>query len=259
MKKNTAFRRQVSQLAKPLLDELSTDIETSLTDVVNKAVADFFRLRAPESPMSPPVAIRVNNRDDAAYLLRLEAAVAKDERCTPEQRAEMTKQIRQLVTQLLSDEGKPVARNPPEGWRRLGAAIGVGWFNVKKTGNILQGTLEGMFERKDSLSLTGKAKFFQIQLSSDCEVRTDRSEMNTLVTAHVGDIVNLNYGPKTKELELFIDDMKRGAVIEVRIEVMGDPIRLSGGRTMDNLECSVNMVKPPSDMQEEPTFNGDSK
>jgi hypothetical protein len=54
--------------------------------------------------MSRPVAIRVSHRDDAGYLLRLEASVAKDERHTPEWRDGTVKLIRQLTMRLLSGE-----------------------------------------------------------------------------------------------------------------------------------------------------------
>ena len=51
--------------------------------------------------MPRPVAIRVSYRDDAGHLLRLEAAVVKDERQTPEWRDETAKLIRQLSMRLL--------------------------------------------------------------------------------------------------------------------------------------------------------------
>jgi hypothetical protein len=51
--------------------------------------------------MPRPVAIRVSYRDDAGYLLRLEAAVVKDERQTQPWRDETAKLIRQLSMRLL--------------------------------------------------------------------------------------------------------------------------------------------------------------
>jgi hypothetical protein len=51
--------------------------------------------------MPRPVAIRVSYRDDAGHLLRLEAAVVKDERQTPEWRDKTAKVIRQLSMLLL--------------------------------------------------------------------------------------------------------------------------------------------------------------
>jgi hypothetical protein len=51
--------------------------------------------------MPRPVAIRLSYRDDAGFLLRLEAAVVKDERQTTEWRDETARQIRQLSMRLL--------------------------------------------------------------------------------------------------------------------------------------------------------------
>jgi hypothetical protein len=51
--------------------------------------------------MPRPVALRVTYRDDAGYLLRLEAAVSKDERQTAEWREEIARLIRQVSMRLL--------------------------------------------------------------------------------------------------------------------------------------------------------------
>lgn len=51
--------------------------------------------------MPRPVAIRVSYRDDAGYLLRLEAAVVKDERQTQQWRDETARLTRQLSMRLL--------------------------------------------------------------------------------------------------------------------------------------------------------------
>jgi hypothetical protein len=51
--------------------------------------------------MPRPVAIRVSYRDDAGYLLRLEAAVVKDERQSQQWRDETAKLTRQLSMRLL--------------------------------------------------------------------------------------------------------------------------------------------------------------
>jgi len=51
--------------------------------------------------MPRPVAIRVSYRDDAGYLLRLEAAVVKDERQTQEWRDDTARLTRQLSMRLL--------------------------------------------------------------------------------------------------------------------------------------------------------------
>jgi len=56
--------------------------------------------------MSRPVAIRASYRNDAAFLLRLEAAVAKDERQGEEWRSSTCQSIRALAMRLLQADGK---------------------------------------------------------------------------------------------------------------------------------------------------------
>ena len=58
--------------------------------------------------MSRPVAIRVSWRDDAGYLLRLQAAVLKDGQQTEAWRETTAEMIRQLAMRLLeADAQKP--------------------------------------------------------------------------------------------------------------------------------------------------------
>lgn len=57
--------------------------------------------------MPKPVAIRPHYRDDAAYLIRLESAVAKDPRQTENWREETCRLIRALNLRLLqADDGE---------------------------------------------------------------------------------------------------------------------------------------------------------
>jgi hypothetical protein len=52
--------------------------------------------------VAKPVQIRASYRDDAAYLLRLETAVAKDNRQTETWRKDTCKMLRELSQRLLS-------------------------------------------------------------------------------------------------------------------------------------------------------------
>lgn len=70
--------------------------------------------------MPRPVAIRVSYRDDAGYLLRLEAAIVKDERQTPEWRDETAKKIRHLSMRLLeADTSKKLEGDSTGGSRAV--------------------------------------------------------------------------------------------------------------------------------------------
>lgn len=57
--------------------------------------------------MPRPVSIRASYRDDASFLLRLEAAIVKDDRQTESWRNETAQMIRQLSMRLLeADKAK---------------------------------------------------------------------------------------------------------------------------------------------------------
>ena len=67
--------------------------------------------------MSRPVSIRVSYRDDAAYLIRLEAAVEKDDLQSEAWRRESVQMLRNLSLRLLEADGlrKSKARVGVEG------------------------------------------------------------------------------------------------------------------------------------------------
>ena len=55
--------------------------------------------------MSRPVSIRASYRDDAAYLLRLEAAVEKDDSQSNDWRQETSSMLRKLSVRFLEADG----------------------------------------------------------------------------------------------------------------------------------------------------------
>jgi hypothetical protein len=62
--------------------------------------------------MSRPVSIRVSYREDAAFLIRLEAAVEKDDSQSRDWRIETAQKIRELALRFL---GAEVSRNKANG------------------------------------------------------------------------------------------------------------------------------------------------
>jgi hypothetical protein len=146
----------------------------------------------------------------------------------------------------------------PEGFRHVGSVANAGWFNMKMVGNTVQGTFEGMYSRKDELNPTQVSKFFQIKITAgECQVRMGKGEDAVLATAVVGDVVNLNYGPKTRELEDLLPAIEKGAEYEIFGTVAGDKIKLSGGRTMHNFELFKKLtVEAAADV--EPDFGDGS-
>ena len=138
----------------------------------------------------------------------------------------------------------------PEGYARIGAVADVPYFLLEK-GNVAHGTLLGVYTRDDKRAASGKTKFFQIELLAPCKVREGRGEDVEVRTAEVGEIVNLNYNPKTKELEPLCREILGGAAYEVFAPCLGK-MNLQNGNTMWNFDVSVNQVRKAR--AEEPDF-----
>jgi hypothetical protein len=147
----------------------------------------------------------------------------------------------------------------PEGFRRVGSVSDAGWFDQSLVGNVCHGKLEGLYERKDAIAKGGTSKFFQVQITEDCQVRMGHAEDAKIVTAKAGDHVNLNHGPKTRPLEKIIAQIEQGAEYKVWVGVIGQKIKLTGGRTMHNLDVQVQQDRPPRAIEEEtPDFSDGS-
>jgi hypothetical protein len=147
----------------------------------------------------------------------------------------------------------------PEGFRRVGSVANAPWFTLKK-GNTLRGILENMYERNDERvpkEKGGKSKFFQVKLLEGCECRSGRGEDAKVVRAEAGTVVNLNYGPKTSALADLVPSIQAGAEYEVWVHVQGDKFKISGGRTMWDMDVQQKLVKAaPALADEEPDFDG---
>lgn len=148
---------------------------------------------------------------------------------------------------MASKQSSPqVGFEAPEGFQRSGSANAVGWFHMGKVGNTLRGTLIGMFKRPDQLRESKESDFFQVLISQPCEVRAERGEDAKLIQANAGDVVNVNYGPKTKPWATLIGDIKRGAEYEVLGCIVGNKVKLNGGKNMHNFDVYQKMVRAPS-------------
>jgi len=153
--------------------------------------------------------------------------------------------------------GAPVDFQAPEGFQRSGSANAVGWFDMTTLGNKLHGQLIGMFRRKDQLRTDGFSDFFQVEVSEPCMVRSDRGEEAKIVEAKAGDVVNVNYGPKTKPWEALCDDIKRGAKYEVLGCIIGGKVKLNGGKTMHNFDVYQKMTQAPlAEAESDVDFDG---
>lgn len=136
----------------------------------------------------------------------------------------------------------------PAGFQRSGSANAVGWWVQSEAGNVLSGKLLGMFKRKDQLRQEGSSKFFQVLIDQPTKVRAERGTEAHEVEAQPGDVVNVNYGPKTSPWEDFMSDIKRGAEFVVWCVAKGRKIKIGGGRTMHDIDVRHRMITPPIDV-----------
>lgn len=155
--------------------------------------------------------------------------------------------------------GAPTVKsNAPAHLARVGSVANAPWFDLKK-GNICHGILENVYERPDERSRSGKSKFFQIRLLAECEVRYGRGKEAKKGKAVVGQVINLNYGPKTKELEKFIPDILRGAEYEVYCDVQGEKFDIGKGQTMWPIDVRAGMIRAPRASEDEPDFGDEDQ
>ena len=159
----------------------------------------------------------------------------------------LTNHINQAVYQFFHPTGQPQPSpqaQPTQGFQRVGSASNAGWFNLRMIGNVLRGKLLGMYTRQDPLSPTSASNFFQVQIVQPCKVLIGVGEDARVELAKPGDVVNLNYGPKSKDLEKLIPKIQQGAEFEVVARIAGERIKLPGGRSMNNIEIFTKLIAP---------------
>jgi hypothetical protein len=146
------------------------------------------------------------------------------------------------------------AVRPPEGLARVGSVTNAPWWSLEP-GNVLHGILENVYERPDERSKSGKSKFFQIRTVAATKVRYGRGKQAKVGVCKAGDVINLNYGPKTKELEKFVSDIMRGAEYTVWCHVDGEKFDIGKGQTMWPIDVRAGQTRAPT-ISDEPDFEG---
>lgn len=132
---------------------------------------------------------------------------------------------------------------PPAGFVRVGSVANAPWFNLQ-AGNTCHGVLQNVYERPDERAKSGRSKFFQIELLSPALCREGKGDDAAVREFPAGTIVNLNHGPKSKELEKFVPEIMRGAVYHVWAHVEGEKFKIARGQTMWPLDVQVQLVTP---------------
>lgn len=178
-----------------------------------------------------------------------------------------------------ADKSRAAAANgaisTPRGMARVGSVANAPWWHLKN-GNALYGKLLNIYERPDERAKSGKSKFFQVELcqysdpdsgevrdsyfdaSGDrpTEVRIGRGKGATFEQAKPGTIINLNYGPKTKDFEPFIEQIMRGAEFMVLCVINGEKFEIKNAQTMWPIETFAEMTRAPKSL-DEPDFDGE--
>lgn len=167
----------------------------------------------------------------------------------------------------------------PRGMARVGSVANAPWWHLKN-GNALYGRLLNVYERPDERAKSGKSKFFQVELCQyadpvsgevkdyyfdaktgterPTEVRIGRGKGATMDMASPGTIINLNYGPKTKDFEPFVADIMRGAEYMVLCVINGDKFEIKNAQTMWPIETFAEQTRPPKS-QAEPDFDDEEE
>jgi hypothetical protein len=138
----------------------------------------------------------------------------------------------------------------PRGFARVGAVADVPYFLLEK-GNVVHGKLLGVYQRDDARAKSGITKFFQIELLAPCKVREGRGEDVKVRMGEVGEIINLNYNPKTQPLEPLCKEILSGALYDVFAPCLGK-MNLLNKNTMWNFDVSVSQVRKAR--EQEPDF-----
>lgn len=168
------------------------------------------------------------------------------------------------------------AVSTPRGMARVGSVANAPWWHLKN-GNALYGKLLNVYERPDERAKSGKSKFFQVELceyadpdsgevhdhyfdqklgtTRPTEVRIGRGKQAKLETVGPGTIINLNYGPKTKDFEPFVEQIMRGAEFKVLCIINGEKFEIKNAQTMWPIETFAEMTRAAKPL-EEPDFDG---
>ena len=144
---------------------------------------------------------------------------------------------------------------PPEGFRRVGSVSNAPWF-LFEAGATLLGVLENVYERPDERvpkEKGGVSKFFQVKLLQPIMVRKGKGEDAEMMEAQAGDVVNLTYGPKTKELEKLVPDILAGAEYQVWILVK-NKFKLTAGKSMWDMDIQIQQTKAKTASSDELDF-----
>lgn len=127
--------------------------------------------------------------------------------------------------------------------RRLGTATAVGWFLLVE-GNVLVGRLLGGYERRDPLQPLGTSRFYQVELLRTARVRAGWGEEARNVVARAGEVVNVNFGPKTRAWDALLPEIQAGAEYEVGVRCK-DKVPLTAGRSVHDMDVFARRTKEP--------------
>jgi len=155
----------------------------------------------------------------------------------------------------MSNQNDQAASQAPAGFHRLGSVSSAGWVKAEE-GNTVHGILQGIYSRPDTNSKAkdGRSNFFQVKLLSPCKVNMGTGEGREEVEAEIGDIVNVNEGPKTLVLKPLCDEILQGAEHEVYMFCNGKVSLKGGKKTMWDWDVQSKCNRPKK--ASEPDLSG---
>lgn len=157
-------------------------------------------------------------------------------------------------TKKESSNGAAEFARPPEGMRRIGSVTNAPWWKIEP-GRALHGKLINVYERNDDKSPTKKSKFFQVELLAPANARLGRGVDAKPVTANAGEVVNVNYTAKTKDLEPLVLQVMRGAEVKIWLLPKGK-IPVGKGQMWD-IDVRADVGQLPAGVAEEADEDAD--
>jgi hypothetical protein len=136
-------------------------------------------------------------------------------------------------------------KNAPSGFRRVNSVTDAPWVKGQE-GNVVFGKLINRYGMQGQALPGSSNHYYQIELLEACAVTKGKGDDAEVVEAAVGDIVNLGENKQIASLkDVVVPEINAGAEYQVWIKFK-NKIKISGGRTMWNIEVLSKSLRGPS-------------
>lgn len=143
------------------------------------------------------------------------------------------------------DEAGQAEKSAPAGFRRVNSVTDAPWVKGQE-GNVVFGKLINRYGMQGQQLPGSSGHYYQVELLEPCAVTKGKGDDAEVVEAAAGDIVNLGENKQIASLkDVVIPEINAGADYQVFIKFK-NKIKISGGRTMWNIEVHSKSLRGPS-------------